>query len=111
MSLDEYKQLRTLRGEGVILRFCLQVVVLLVLAGTLFAEPQPLGGSLSMSDPSSIIKCGGRYYVFGSGQGVPSKASSDLLTWSDGPRVFVTAPAWTGMAVHEIGRASCRERV
>jgi beta-glucosidase len=82
------------------LRFCLQVVVLLVLAGTLFAEPQPLGGSLSMSDPSSIIKCGGRYYVFGSGQGVPSKASSDLLTWSDGPRVFVTAPAWTGMAVH-----------
>lgn len=45
-------------------------------------------------DPSSIVRCGKDSWYFSTGQGIKSARSNDLLTWSDGPPVFKTFPAW-----------------
>jgi hypothetical protein len=75
--------------------------LLLLFGGTcrLYASPPNLRGSLGIHDPSAIIKCGGRYYVFGTGQGISSKSSADKTYWVTGPNVFATSPAWTTSAV------------
>jgi hypothetical protein len=54
-----------------------------------------LRGSLGIHDPSAVIKCNGRYYVFGTGQGIISKSSTDKTYWVTGPSVFASAPSWT----------------
>ena len=74
--------------------------VLLLAAGqTLRAFPTNLRGSLGIHDPSAVIKCNGRYYVFGTGQGIISKSSADKTYWVTGPSVFANAPNWTTNAV------------
>ncbi|HWI59031.1 MAG TPA: arabinan endo-1,5-alpha-L-arabinosidase, partial [Bacillota bacterium] len=49
----------------------------LLLAGLLWsvalcagAAPEVLRGELSIHDPSTIVKCEGEYWVFGTGRGV-----------------------------------------
>jgi arabinan endo-1,5-alpha-L-arabinosidase len=66
----------------------------LVLAATAAILP-PLSGELQIHDPSTIIKCGDSYWVFGTGTGISSRVSKDLMNWTEGPRVFAQAPAWT----------------
>jgi arabinan endo-1,5-alpha-L-arabinosidase len=58
-----------------------------------------LRGYLTTHDPSTVIQCKDRYYVFYTGQGILSKSSSDKVFWSSGPPVFENAPAWTTNAV------------
>ena len=58
-------------------------------------EPLPLTGQTFIHDPSTIVKDNGRYYVFGTGRGVLSKSSPDLVHWTNGPSVFDQMPAWT----------------
>src|ERR1039458_9322182 len=55
---------------------------------SLYASPLNLRGSLGIHDPSAIIQCNGRYYVFGTGQGIISKSSADKTYWVTGPSVF-----------------------
>ena len=45
-------------------------------------------------DPSTIVKCGGEYWLFATGPGVNSWRSKDLIHWERGPRVFDPPPAW-----------------
>ncbi|GAA0194785.1 hypothetical protein GCM10009122_58560 [Fulvivirga kasyanovii] len=47
-------------------------------------------------DPSSIIKCKDKYWIFGTGNGISSKYSTDLVTWTDGPSAFQNGafPDW-----------------
>ncbi|WP_165250483.1 arabinan endo-1,5-alpha-L-arabinosidase [Paludisphaera soli] len=45
-------------------------------------------------DPSTIIRCKGRYWIFATAPGVASFHSDDLKTWTRGPRVFEEPPAW-----------------
>jgi arabinan endo-1,5-alpha-L-arabinosidase len=45
-------------------------------------------------DPSRIVLCGDRYWVFATGQGIRTYSSVDLKVWSPGPPVFTTPPAW-----------------
>jgi arabinan endo-1,5-alpha-L-arabinosidase len=54
-----------------------------------------LEGDLDIHDPSTIIKCKSKYYIFGTGRGIVSKSSTNKVYWSSGTRVFATAPAWT----------------
>src|SRR5580704_18431307 len=62
--------------------------------------PTPsLRGYLTAHDPSTIIPCKSRYYMFYTGQNILSKSSSDKVFWSPGPPVFNTPPAWTTNAV------------
>jgi len=54
-----------------------------------------LEGELRIHDPSTIVRCGGQYWVFGTGRGIRSRFSSDLSRWQTGPPVFASPPAWT----------------
>ena len=67
----------------------------------LFAQPAApsLRGFISAHDPSTMIKCKNRYYVFSTGQGILSKSSADKILWSPGPAVFTNVPSWTTNAV------------
>ncbi|HEY1663011.1 MAG TPA: LamG-like jellyroll fold domain-containing protein [Verrucomicrobiae bacterium] len=58
-----------------------------------------LRGSLGIHDPSAVIECNGLYYVFGTGQGILSKSSTDKTYWVTGPSVFANSPSWTTNAV------------
>jgi arabinan endo-1,5-alpha-L-arabinosidase len=62
--------------------------------------PAPsLRGYLTAHDPSTVIQCKNRYYMFYTGQGILSKSSSDKVFWAPGPAIFSNAPAWTSNAV------------
>jgi arabinan endo-1,5-alpha-L-arabinosidase len=63
------------------------------------AQTTPLTGEVFVHDPSTIVKCGGEYWLFATGFGVSSHHSRDLVHWERGPRVFERAPAWTSEAV------------
>ena len=52
-------------------------------------------GNLGIHDPSSILKCKDRYYIFGTGTSISTKSSTDKVLWNAGPAVFTNAPAWT----------------
>lgn len=47
-------------------------------------------------DPSSIIKCKDKYWIFGTGDGIAAKYSKDMVTWTDGPTPFTNGafPSW-----------------
>ncbi len=76
----------------------LSAALLCVLLGgrVVVGAPAPsLRGYIGTHDPSTIIKCKDSYYLFGTGQGIPSKVSVDKVFWSAGPKVFAKAPNWT----------------
>ncbi|UOQ67558.1 family 43 glycosylhydrolase [Hymenobacter volaticus] len=54
-------------------------------------------GDQRAHDPATIIKEGNKYWVFTTGQGIPSKYSTDLITWAFSSQpVFTpsTRPSW-----------------
>jgi arabinan endo-1,5-alpha-L-arabinosidase len=64
-------------------------------------EPIALQGDTYIHDPSTIIKDGDHYYVFGTGKGIEVKSSPDLIHWAELAPVFPQPPAWTKTAVPE----------
>ena len=62
-------------------------------AGTKF-EPRPLEGQTFIHDPSTILKDGTNYFIFGTGPGIRTKSSPDLIHWENGDPVFRAPPAW-----------------
>jgi len=50
---------------------------------------------VSTHDPSTIVRCGKEYWFFGTGKGVASYRSTDLIHWKSGPNVFNSPPTWT----------------
>ncbi len=58
-------------------------------------EPFALAGQTFIHDPSTIIQDHGQYFVFGTGPGIRTKSSPDLIQWTDGAPVFKRPPAWT----------------
>src|SRR5208283_3840053 len=67
-------------------------------AGTKF-EPLPPERQTFIHDPSTIVKDGNRFYIFGTGPGIRTKSSPDLIHWTNGESVFTYPPAWTTNAV------------
>jgi len=57
-------------------------------------KPSPLEGETFIHDPSTIIQAGTNYFVFGTGRGLRTKSSPDLLHWTNGEPVFREPPAW-----------------
>lgn len=47
-------------------------------------------------DPSKIVKCEDTYWIFGTGDGIYSMYSKDLISWQAGPTPFTKTafPAW-----------------
>src|SRR5215469_15906949 len=83
--------------------FC--VLVLFVALAARGAEtkftPMALEGQTFIHDPSTVIKDGTNYFVFGTGPGIRAKSSPDLIHWENGGSIFQTPPAWTAKAVPE----------
>jgi arabinan endo-1,5-alpha-L-arabinosidase len=101
-------------------RVCSLLVVTLSLAvPSLFAQPpfqgpprpvdpndpnvillQKLGKRpIRVHDPSTIVQCKDRYWLFYTGRATPSFYSKDLVTWERGPATFKTPPEWVAKAV------------
>jgi arabinan endo-1,5-alpha-L-arabinosidase len=58
-------------------------------------EPWSLEGQTLIHDPSTIVRDGTNYYIFGTGPGLRAKLSADLIYWQNRGPVFQTPPAWT----------------
>lgn len=58
-----------------------------------------LKGALRIHDPSTIVHFRSNYFVFGTGWGLGSWFSPDLIDWQSAPAVFQSSPAWTTNAV------------
>ncbi|MEY4917909.1 MAG: Intracellular endo-alpha-(1-_5)-L-arabinanase [Verrucomicrobiota bacterium] len=56
--------------------------------------PAELAGQTFTHDPSSIVKDGTNFFMFGTGPGIRTKSSPDLLHWENGRPVFRDVPAW-----------------
>ena len=55
-----------------------------------------LSGVTQAHDPSTLIKDGDHYYYFSTGEGILSRSSTDLKSWTAGPPVFRSPlPWWT----------------
>jgi len=67
-------------------------------AFTLSAQKWPAG----IHDPSSIVKCDDTYWIFGTGDGIYSMYSKDLITWQSGQTPFTKTdfPSWINNYVH-----------
>ncbi len=63
--------------------------IMLALAG---APARALEGAIGIHDPSTVIRCDGNYYVFGTGRGIPFLTSSNGFDWQRGGRVFDRIP-------------------
>jgi arabinan endo-1,5-alpha-L-arabinosidase len=64
-------------------------------------QAQSVSGSLGIHDPSTIVKENSKYFVYGDGQGITAKFSSDHEAWTDIRSVFPinSPPSWTTTAV------------
>jgi arabinan endo-1,5-alpha-L-arabinosidase len=58
-----------------------------------------LKGELRIHDPSTIVHFRSNYFVFGTGLGVRSRFSANLIDWQAGPAVFRAPPNWTTNAI------------
>jgi arabinan endo-1,5-alpha-L-arabinosidase len=74
--------------------------ILCIILSTCYAQ-QPLQGHLKAHDPSTIAKCGNRYTIYSTGNGIVWTYSTDLTNWIYGGKVFPPGkiPAWTSNAV------------
>jgi arabinan endo-1,5-alpha-L-arabinosidase len=73
--------------------------LLLMMAGVCQGQatgPFPLYGDYSLHDPGTLIKDGANYFIYGDGQGVLGKTTTDLRNWTATSAVFTgNPPAWT----------------
>jgi arabinan endo-1,5-alpha-L-arabinosidase len=68
----------------------------LVLGVPIARAQMPFFGNYFLHDPSTMIKAGSSYFIYGDGQGISGIASTDLRNWSATPAVFPSGPpAWT----------------
>jgi arabinan endo-1,5-alpha-L-arabinosidase len=59
-----------------------------------------LGGEFNrVHDPSRIIKCDGKYYVFHTGSNIGMRYSTDFINWKTGKSVLDKVPEWARKAV------------
>lgn len=82
--------------------FVLTLVALVSLAGSKAADSftsPTLSGQTFIHDPSSIVRDGGKFYIFGTGPNLRTKSSPDLIHWAAGDSVFNHPPDWAMRAV------------
>lgn len=51
-------------------------------------------GSLAVHDPSSLVKQGNTYYLFYTGNLIPTKTSTDMINWTSAGSAMSSRPAW-----------------
>ncbi|MBN1575081.1 MAG: arabinan endo-1,5-alpha-L-arabinosidase [Chitinispirillaceae bacterium] len=70
------------------------------------AYTNPLKGDIGVHDPV-MIKQGGTYYIFYTGDYIPIKTSTDRINWKESGKVFKTCPAWFKTYVPENDGKNC----
>ncbi|GAA4499252.1 hypothetical protein GCM10023172_17680 [Hymenobacter ginsengisoli] len=72
------------------------VLLASVLVAWLAVPAWALQGALGIHDPSTIVKSGNTYWVFGTGDGIACKYSTDLINWTDAKSVYTKTayPGW-----------------
>lgn len=77
-----------------ILHHC--TIGVLLLAATILAAPpdQVPEKAVRFHDPSTPVQQDGTWWIFSTGNGIVTRHSKDLKTWSEGNPVFKTFPAW-----------------
>jgi arabinan endo-1,5-alpha-L-arabinosidase len=75
----------------------------LVLVTALHAAPPERNrwGSPRFHDPSTPIRQGDRWHVFATGNGIVTRTSADLKTWTEGEPVLKELPSWHREVVPE----------
>ncbi len=71
-------------------------------AQQIVALPEVQGDILGVHDPS-MIKAGGKYYIFSTGAGILIHCSDDMLTWKSCGWIFPVNPFWLKVAVPGVG--------
>jgi arabinan endo-1,5-alpha-L-arabinosidase len=66
------------------------VKILILSASASFAAN--LTGDIRVHDPSTVIQCDGRYWVYSTGAGIVVHSSADGFTWRREPVVFQSVP-------------------
>ena len=56
-------------------------------------------GSLAVHDPSEIIKEGGTYYLFYTGNLIPYKTSTNMVSWTAAGSALASRPSWHATSV------------
>jgi arabinan endo-1,5-alpha-L-arabinosidase len=108
MRLD-LRSLRTARNlHAICFAMTLTAAALALTSNAIFqASAATLSGATGIHDPSRIIYCKGKYYVYGTGGGM--KSSSDGINWVAGPSPFApTAPAAGAMPSRAVLPSSLR---
>jgi arabinan endo-1,5-alpha-L-arabinosidase len=67
----------------------LLLFIICVLTGT---PAWALDGMIGIHDPSTVIPCDGKYYVYGTGRGMPFLVSTNGFDWQKGGHVFDRIP-------------------
>ena len=70
----------------------LKLLLLSPVFALLGAPAGALDGTIGIHDPSTVIKCDGNYYVFGTGRGISVLMSSNGFDWQRGGRIFDRIP-------------------
>lgn len=80
-----------------------KLVMFMSLMLTIIAfESVALKGQYQSHDPSALIKDGSKYWMFTTGAGIYAAYSSDLISWTSGPKTVFpigTWPSWINSAV------------
>jgi len=87
----------SLRNKRVI--FSASLIAAWVAASCLVWAPGIRAQGPRVHDPSTIVRYKGEYWIFNTGNGIPSWHSRDLVTWEEGPHVFSAPPDWVRTAV------------
>lgn len=78
-----------------ILCFLAVIAMLMVIVFGNIRPSHATGGANGIHDPSSIVKIGNLYHIWGTGQGIYHLTSPDMITWSTAPAVFSgNGPSW-----------------
>ena len=70
--------------------------LLVLLLGAAVRPAAALQGAVGVHDPSTVIKSGNTYWVFGTGQGIFGMYSTDLIKWTPAPQPVFPNNAYPG---------------
>ena len=77
--------------------FCRVAAILCLLALSLIcrhAKADPTGETLWVHDPSRALECDGKFYLYTTGDYIPSRVSKDGIHWEKGANVLDKLPDW-----------------
>lgn len=80
------------------------ILFLLLALGLIVPRTEGLAATLTgeflwVHDPSRITQCGGKYFIYYTGDNVPMRYSTDLTNWKNGKSVLDRVPDWAHQAV------------